>query len=383
MTDLHLTASHLDGTMGTDKKCRWGILGTSTIGRKNWDSIRNTGNAVVTAVASRDRGRAQSYIEELQRDRPFEHVPAACQYEELLARDDVDAVYIPLPTGVRSDWVIKAAQAGKHVMCEKPCAIDAHQLKKMVSACLDNRVQFMDGVMFMHSARLPEVRRVLDDGPTIGKIRRICTQFTFRAPEEFFGSNIRSTSQLEPHGALGDLGWYLIRIAIWAMNGKMPNEVTARFLHVQEDPAGGEAVPIDVDFTLYFDDGVSASCYASFLAENQQFVHISGTHGQLEMPDFVLPYYGCESAFYVRKDVFHVSGSQFNMEPHTHRIAVSEYSNNNVNAQETNLFRNFSNLVLQGTLDDFWPTLALKTQIVLDACMESGRQRGRPVGIPT
>jgi predicted dehydrogenase len=102
--------------MGTDKKCRWGILGTSTIGRKNWDSIRNTGNAVVTAVASRDRGRAQSYIEELQRDRPFEHVPAACKYEELLARDDVDAVYIPLPTGVRSDWVIKAAQAGKHVM---------------------------------------------------------------------------------------------------------------------------------------------------------------------------------------------------------------------------------------------------------------------------
>lgn len=366
-----------------DKKCRWGILGTATIARKNWDSIRNTGNAIVTAVASRDRLRAQTYIEELQRDRPFLHAPTACEYEELLAREDVDAVYIPLPTGVRAEWVAKAAQAGKHVLCEKPCATNAHQLKELVSICREHRVQFMDGVMFMHSARLPEVRRVLDDGVSIGKIRRICTQFSFLAPDEFFRNNIRTTSQMEPHGALGDLGWYLIRIAIWAMNGKMPSEVTARFLHVQESPDGNEPVPLDVDFSLYFDDGVSVSCYSSFLAENQQFVHISGTHGQLEMPDFVLPYYGCESSFFVNKDVFHVSGSQFNMEKHSRRIAVSEYSNNNVSAQETNMFRNFSNLVLQRTLDDSWPTLALQTQIVLDACMESGRQRGRLIGIPT
>ena len=85
----------------------------------------------------------------------------------MIAADDLDAIYIPLPTGMRKDWVIKAANAGKHVMCEKPCAIDSEELEAMTSACAANKVQFMDGVMYMHSDRMAKLREALDDSENV------------------------------------------------------------------------------------------------------------------------------------------------------------------------------------------------------------------------
>ena len=168
-----------------DELCRWGILGTAQIARKNWKAIRNAGNSRVTSVASRSIDRARQFIAECQShtpqpaephacggyeellrredidavyiplptairnsgnstlvavasrslDRarqfiaecqshvPFDPAPVACAgYEELLRRDDIDAVYVPLPTGVRREWVVRAAEAGKHVLCESRAA---------------------------------------------------------------------------------------------------------------------------------------------------------------------------------------------------------------------------------------------------------------------
>src|SRR4051812_12069520 len=102
--------------MANSRLCRWGILGAATIAKKNWQAIRNSGNATLVAVASRSADRAAEFINELQSSVAFEPPPKTCTYEELLASRDIDAVYIPLPTGVRKEWVIKAANAGKHVM---------------------------------------------------------------------------------------------------------------------------------------------------------------------------------------------------------------------------------------------------------------------------
>ena len=97
--------------------CRWGILGAAFIARKNWQAIREAGNATLVAVASRDLARARAFIDECQAQVPHPAVPQAMDsYEALLARTDIDAVYIPLPTGIRKEWVIRAAQAGKHVV---------------------------------------------------------------------------------------------------------------------------------------------------------------------------------------------------------------------------------------------------------------------------
>ena len=143
----------------TNQKLRWGILSTAQNARKNWQAIRHTGNATVVAVASRDVERSRRFIAECQAHAPMDAVPRALgSYEELLAAKDVDAVYIPLPTGLRQEWVIRAAQAGKHIVCEKPCALGVSQLREMLEACRRHRVQFMDGVMFMHSRRLDAMR---------------------------------------------------------------------------------------------------------------------------------------------------------------------------------------------------------------------------------
>ncbi|MEY2467177.1 MAG: hypothetical protein QOD03_1698, partial [Verrucomicrobiota bacterium] len=92
-------------------KLRWGILGTAKIARKNWKAIRHSDNSIVTAVASRNVERSRQFIAECQREDSFESMPLAFgSYEELLASREVDAVYIPLPTGLRKEWVIRAAE---------------------------------------------------------------------------------------------------------------------------------------------------------------------------------------------------------------------------------------------------------------------------------
>ncbi len=360
------------------RTCRWGILGTANIARKNWSAIRNSGNATLTAVASRTRERAQQFIDECQATVPHSPTPRAIgNYEGLLQAADVDAVYIPLPTGLRKEWVIKAANAGKHVLAEKPVGCDAAEVAEMIAACRKNDVQFMDGVMFMHSARLRAIREVLDDGASIGRIRRIESSFSFCAPDDWVNVNIRASGELEPLGCLGDLGWYTIRFTLWALNYQMPHRVCGRLLTQARRPDSQTDVPIEFSAELFFANGVSATMYNSFITETQQWAMVGGTRGFLHVPDFVLPFYGNEAAFTVHNAAFRVEGCQYNMEEHTRRVAVAEYSNNAANAQESNLFRGFSELVLSGKPDDSWAQVALQTQQVMDACLASARQDGK------
>lgn len=355
--------------------CRWGILGTATIARKNWKAIRLAENSALVAVASRDPAKAAAFIADCQGEVPFPTAPAAVGYDDLLRRPDVDAVYIPLPTGIRREWVVKAAEAGKHVLCEKPCGTNAADVKAMVDACRANRVQFMDGVMFMHSRRLPLLRQVIDDGTSVGEPRRVASQFSFAAPDEFFRGNIRTSPGLEPLGCLGDLGWYNVRFALWVMKYTLPERVVGRTL------AEHGGVPTEFAAELFFPGGVTAGFYCSFRTENQQWAHVSGSRGSVAVEDFVLPYHGAEAAFVANTPVFDVSGCTFRMGSHPKRYAVSEYSEGAANAQEVNMVRTFAGLVLGGRPDDTWPDIALKAQRVIDACVASAAADGRPVPV--
>jgi predicted dehydrogenase len=360
--------------------CRWGILGSADIARKNWKAIRHAGNCTLVAVASRDAARAKAFIDACQSDVPFAPAPAACgSYEELLRRADVDAVYIPLPTGIRREWVVKAAEAGKHILCEKPCGPTAADVKAMLDACKKHNVQFMDGVMFMHSKRLPLLRKVLEDGESVGAVRRIASQFSFSAPADFMQKNIRVSNELEPLGALGDLGWYNLRFSLWAMKYQMPERVTGRILG--EHGTMAKPVPTEFSGELFFPGGVTAGFFCSFLTENQQWAHISGTKGSVTLSDFVIPFYGAESAFDVSKPAMVKQGCVFRMEGHTVRHAVRECSEGAPDAQETNMIRTFSDLVLTKKLDPMWGDIALKTQLVMDACLQSARDGGKCVAI--
>jgi predicted dehydrogenase len=343
------------------KKLRFGFLSTANIGRQNWKSIHDSGNSIVAAVASRDIRRSRQFIKELQAETPFETEPAAFgSYEELLASKNVDAVYIPLPTGLRKEWVIRAAKAGKHILCEKPCGVSFVDVKEMADACRKNRVQFMDGVMFMHNPRLDHVRKALTDRTNIGQIKRITSAFSFHMAKKVFDVNVRMNSQLEPDGCLGDLGWYCIRFTLWAMHWRLPREVTGRILLQNGSSHSPAHVPVDFSAELIFDEKTSASFYCSFIAEFQNWVHVSGTKGQLHMNDFIHPAKDHESIF---------------------RFNQKEVRVKSKTTQKTNMIRNFSNQVRSGKLNGEWPMWALQTQKVLDACVDSAKNGNRPVSL--
>jgi len=362
---------------------RWGILSTAEIARKNWKAIFNSGNGVISAVASRDETRSRQFVEACQSEAPFEQIPEALgSYEALLASKDIDAVYILLPTGVREEWVIRAAEAGKHIVCEKPCARTVAGLRRMLEVCRQHRVQFLDGVMFMHSRRLDRIRAVLDEDKSLGQVKRVSSAFSFRAPPDFFADNIRSHSELEPFGCLGDLGWYCIRFALWTMKFQLPRLVSGRLLAQQGRKDSPTPVPTEFTGELFFDGGVSAGFYCSFITELQQWVHMSGTKGSLRIPDFVLPGHGTEVGFDVSNPVYRVVGCDFDMDPAVRRLTVAEHSHGHPSSQETNLFRNFANQILSGRLNETWPQMALLTQQVMEACLISAQADAKMVEVP-
>jgi len=353
-------------------KLRIGILGAANIARKNWRAIYDSGNCIVSALASRDLSKASQFIDECQEKNWFESKPIAYgTYEELIHSKEVDAIYFPLPTGMRHEWVVKAARAGKHVVCEKPCASNLHELVEMTEECRRNGVQFMDGVMFMHNPRLDRMRQVLDDGVSVGEIRRIESVFTFMAPETFFDHNIRANSSLEPAGCLGDLAWYCIRFGLWAMKWKLPNEVRGNMLSSPLDVASGKPVPSVFSGELMFDGMTSLGFYSSFLTNYQNWCQVMGSKGYLRVDGFVHARSIHEPSFEVnqveeRVKICDCTG------PHDDSMRM---------APDTRMFRNFANQTVTGKLNEDWPMWALKTQQVVDACFQSGIEQGRAVKI--
>jgi predicted dehydrogenase len=363
-------------------RVRWGILGAAEIARKNWKAIHGSGNGLVTAVASREVDRSRSFIEQCQAEAPFEAQPKAFgSYSELLNSETVDAVYVPLPTGRRKDVVLAAASTRKHVICEKPCAVTVPELRTMLDCCRENRVQFMDGVMFVHSQRWEKILEVIRGEEGIGQFHQISSAFSFRAPPEFLTANIRAHSELEPLGCLGDLGWYCIRLILAAFHWRMPRYVSGRLLAELARRDSPASVPADFAGQLLFENGVSAGFSCSFLAEIAQWAVISGTEGYLRVPDFVLPFAGAQLGFELVRSRYHVQGCDFTMEAGARQFSVSEFSHGHPNSQESRMFRNFNNQVLSGQLNESWPEAALQTQIVLAACLESSRNEGRLVRV--
>lgn len=364
------TLAHLPQPM---KKLRIGFLSTAGIGRKNWKAICNSGNCVVAAVASRDVERSREYIRQCQAQHPFDQVPAALgSYEELLESPAIDAVYVPVPTGLRKELVVRAAEHGKHVLCEKPCGANMGQLEEMQAACRRHSVQFLDGVMFMHSPRMARIRDYLDDGKSVGSIRRIASAFSFFGGEDFLRKNIRADGGLEPAGSLGDLGWYCLRFSLWTLRWQMPESVAGKVLLESANLPGRPSSPIEFAATLYYAGGVSAEFYSSFTAANQQWAYVSGERGRLRVPDFVHPFDSYEPAFELNENLVKVTDG-----PSCPPGADPEAFGHST-AQDTRMWRNFANQIFSGKPNEEWPLWSLRTQTVLDACHNSAKL-GRPV----
>ncbi len=331
------------------KKLRIGILSAANIARTNWTAIARSKNCVVAAVASRDLARTRKFISECQRQTPLGYKPEAFgSYDELLASKNVDAVYLPMPTALRKDIAIRAANAGKHILSEKPAAVSAPALEAVLTAGKKNRVQYLDGVMFMHHPRLGKIRQALDNSKSLGRIVRINSHFSFCGSNEFHKTDIRVNRELEPMGCLGDLGWYCIRIALWTMNWQMPRRVEGRII---TGAAKIPKLPLEFSGELFFDGGVSSGFYCSFLTVFRQWVEVTGTNGYLRIPDFCRPVEERNIGYEMNHRDFKAGCAW--------------------DAQQVYMFENFGKQILSGKLNDEWPMWALKTQQVTDACFAS------------
>ena len=224
------------------EKVRWGVLGTADIARgATIPGMQQADNCELWAVAGRSLEKAQAFRDQ------FGFRKAYGSYEELLADPEVEAVYIPLPNDLHCEWSVRALQAGKHVLCEKPLAVSEEQVKWMFDAAEKSGVYLMEAFAYLHSPFVQAVKAELDAG-VIGDIRYMESAFiTGRRPD----TDIRLRKET-CGGAMYDLGCYAVSMAMW-MIGKEPDDIRAS---AQFSPKG-----IDL-FTsallLYNDESVAA-----------------------------------------------------------------------------------------------------------------------------
>ena len=253
---------------------QWGILSTARIARRAVaPAIHASSNGELRAVASRDPAQARAFATDLE-------IPVAHNsYTDLLADDSIDAVYIPLPTSMHHEWVIAAAQAGKHVLVDKPFAVNASEASEMVQACRSTGVQLIEGFMYRYDPRHARMQELVADG-AIGALRRVVMAFSF--PIDRTEPNVRLSEPLAG-GALGDLGTYCISASRLHMGG----EPTRLFAQLETDPA----FEVDMDGNAILDFGANQTAIAdfSFNTAGRQHIELVGDAGSINARRAIVP----------------------------------------------------------------------------------------------
>lgn len=253
-------------------KVRWGILGTASITRRRFlPALHKSAKSESVAVASRDLARAQEFAREFDIHRQYG------SYEELLRDPDVEAVYVPLPNDLHTEWTIKAADAGKHVLCEKPMAVSAQEAIEMADFCRDKGVLMMEGFMYRLNPRTIKIKKAVESG-VLGEIKTVIAEFGFRIDS----NNVRLNS-LRGAGALMDVGCYCVNISRHVF-GETPAWVMAsQRLH----PEFG--CDMSTSAMLGFSGDRTALISCSFETNFRSSLEIIGDEGILKAEPFFTP----------------------------------------------------------------------------------------------
>jgi predicted dehydrogenase len=247
-------------------KLRWGVLSTAAIGIKKVIPAMQQGQYTsVVAIASRDRAKAQQAATALG-------IPAAYgSYEDLLADPNIDAIYNPLPNHLHVPWTIKAAEAGKHVLCEKPLSLTVAEAKSLLPVRSRTRVKIGEAFMVRSAPQWLRLRELLNQG-RVGELRSILGFFSYFNSDP---ANIRNQVDCGG-GALMDIGCYLVHASRYAF-AQEPTRVVAQ---------------IDRDPQMHTDRLTSAildfaAGQAIFTCSTQlvpyQRIHFLGTRGRIEL----------------------------------------------------------------------------------------------------
>ncbi|MBB6691518.1 Gfo/Idh/MocA family oxidoreductase [Cohnella xylanilytica] len=325
-------------------KLRWGILGCANIAVEAvMPAIAASELNVLEAVASRDVAKGRAVAER------FGIAKAYGSYEELLRDPDIDAVYIPLPNHLHKEWTIKAAEAGKHVLCEKPIALNAREAEEMAEACARAGVVLAEAFMYRHHPRIDTILGLVRGGE-IGELRAIRGSFTFNNAEDH--ANIR----LRPEwggGSLYDVGVYPLTAAR-LITGSEPEAVT---VHALFSPEHGN-VDMMASGLVEFAGGVSLAFDCGMWADYRNTLEIVGTKGRIEVPESFKPEPGTPDC------IVYANGQRRVIEP----SPVNQYS---LQADD------FARAVFGETPQRFAPDDAVKNMRLVEACLLSARERRR------
>lgn len=252
------------------KKINWGVLGFARIARNEGiPAILEAESASLYAVASRNEEKLTEAKELFHPEKLY------TSYEALLADEMVDAIYIPLPNALHKEWAMKAMEAGKHVLCEKPLALNEEEVREMVEASRKHQVLLMEAFMYRYTERTRKVEEIIDSG-VLGEIRHVESTFRFFLDRE---GTIKMNRELGG-GALYDVGCYPVNFATMVLKEE-PHKISAT-------ATMRDQVDVQISALLTYEGGKTASLHAGFNAFGKNHSEIIGTKGRLEVPDSFL-----------------------------------------------------------------------------------------------
>lgn len=244
---------------------RWGILGSGRIARQWVEGLRDTSDRLI-AVGSRDRDVACRAADEFGADR-------AGSYDDVLANPEVEAVYIALPNSMHVEWTVRAAQAGKHILCEKPLAPTPAECERVVAAGASRGVHLVEAFMYRYHPRWQAVWRAIE-ADRIGPIRLLRATFGYS-----MGVDRATDIRLNPSlagGAIQDVGCYCVNVARWFLGE--PDDV--RGFAIDRRDAGVDTHSAAV--TRHGDAMAELAC--TFDGPLGQSVEIIGERGRIDIP---------------------------------------------------------------------------------------------------
>lgn len=251
---------------------RFGIIGTGRITRRLVPDLQSTDGVSVTAIASRELARGRWSADQ------YGIAHAFGDYQSLLNSDLVDAVYIALPPSLHHHWCIQALDAGKHVLCEKPMALNAGELISMIQKSHATGLRLLDATAWLHHPRTAMMRDQLTSGK-LGELRHISAAVSFFEP--FQHQDHRRANDLGG-GCLLDLGWYAAGNAIFAV-GQAPQAVMATAVL-------REGVSFRVSALLWFPSGITASVHCAYDIATRKWFEWAGSEASIVCDDFTRPW---------------------------------------------------------------------------------------------
>ena len=322
---------------------RWGILSTARIGETAFiPALRQTTRGQLVAISSRSRDRAAAYAEKYDVPLVFD------DYESMLASDEIDAVYNPLPNTMHAEWTARAAAHGKHVFCEKPLAVSPAQAQQMIDVCQAAGVILVEAFVFLCHPQSLKLREVIDSG-VIGDLVQMQAFLTF--PLQRPTDNIRLNKELGG-GALLDAGGYPITFS--------------RFVFGEEPVAVQAAARIDPDYdvdsrvsmVLTFPGDRHAMLQTSVDAAGGAGATIFGSKGYIQVPQ---PYHPREQSSFVVHSGANTTTYEFNSGVRPFTPAIEQ----------------FHDCLLEGAAPLVRAENAIGSVAVIEAALESARSGRR------